>query len=73
MKNFIIDFIMIVIFTIIVFFFLYGIGGIIGMKVLCLVSLIIGITWWVICEKHQELIDEIKDLKKEIKQLEEKK
>ena len=73
MKNFIIDFVMIVILSIIVFCLLYCIVDFIGIEVLCSVSMIIGITWWLICYKQQELLDEIKDLKKEIKKLEEKK
>ena len=67
---------MIVILSIGAFCMLYGIGGIgglVGMKVLCSLSIIIGVTWWIICYKQQELLDEIKDLKKEIKKLEEKK
>ena len=73
MKDFIIDFAMIVILSIVAFFILYDIVGIIGIEVLCIVSLIIGVTWWLICYKQQELMNEIKDLKKEIKKLEEKK
>ena len=73
MKDFIIDFVMIVILSIVAFFILYDIVGIIGIEVLCIVSLIIGVTWWLICYKQQELMNEIKDLKKEIKKLEEKK
>ena len=73
MKNFIIDFVMIAIFSIVAFCLLYCIVGFIGIEVLCSVSTIIGITWWLICYKQQKLMDEIKDLKKEIKKLEEKK
>ena len=35
--------------------------------------MIIGISWWLSCNNQQELMDEIKDLKKEIKELKEKK
>lgn len=30
-------------------------------------------TWWLICHNQRELMDEIKDLKKEIKELKDKK
>ena len=73
MKYFIVDYIMIAILSIVAFFILYDIVGIIGVEVLCIVSLIIGVTWWLICYKQQELMNEIKDLKKEIKKLEENK
>ena len=73
MKHFITDFLMIAILSVIGFFLLYGIVGFIGMEVLCPIRIITGITWWLICYKQQELMDEIKDLKKEIKELKEKK
>ena len=73
MKDFIIVFAMIAILSIVAFFILYDIVGIIGIEVVCIVSLIIGVTWWLICYKQQELMNEIKDLKKEIKKLEENK
>ena len=41
----------------------------IGIKVLCSIAMIIGISWWLICNNQRELMDEIKDLKKEIKEL----
>ena len=73
MKDFIIDYIMIAILSVVAFFILYDIVGIIGIEVLCIVSLIIGVRWWLICYTQQELMNEIKDLKNEIKKLEEKK
>ena len=73
MKDFIIVFAMIAILSIVAFFILYDIVGLFGIEVVCIVSLIIGVTWWLICYKQQELMNEIKDLKKEIKKLEENK
>ena len=42
-------------------------------KVLCSIAMSIGTIWWLSCKNQQELMDEIKDLKKEIKELKEKK
>lgn len=70
MKDFIIDLVMIAILSIVPFFMLYGI---VSQEVLCSISIIIGLTWWLICYKHKVLINEINDLKKEIKKIEEKK
>ena len=65
---------MVVLLSFVAFCLLYGIGGVIGIELLCSVSMIIGLTWWLIYYyKQQELLDEIKNLKKEIKKLEEKK
>ena len=73
MKNFIVDYIMIAILSVVAFCMLYAAASFIGIKVLCSLSMIIGISWWLICHNQQELMDEIKDLKKEIKELKEKK
>ena len=73
MKNFIVDYIMIAIFSVVAFCMLYVGASFIGIKVLCSIAMIIGITWWIICNNQRELMDEIKDLKKEIKELKEKK
>ena len=73
MKNFIVDYIMIAILSVVAFFMLYAGASFIGIKVLCSMAMIIGISWWLICHNQQELMDEIKDLKKEIKELKEKK
>ena len=77
MKNFIIDFIIdlvaVAILSIVAFFMLHDIVGVVGQEVLCSISVIIGLTWWLICYKHKVLMNEIKDLKNEIKKLEEKK
>ena len=73
MKDFIIDLVMIAILSIVPFFMLHGIVSIVGQEVLCSISVIIGLTWWLVCYKHKVLINEINDLKKEIKKIEEKK
>lgn len=77
MKNFIIDFIIdlvaVAILSIVAFFMLHDIVGVVGQEVLCSISVIIGLTWWLICYKHKVLMNEIKDLKNEIKKFEEKK
>ena len=63
---------MIAIFSVVAFCMLYVWASFIGIKVLCSIAMIIGITWWLSCNNQQELMDEIKDLKKEIKELKEK-
>ena len=73
MKEIIVDYLMIAILTVLAFFMLYVGISFIGIKVLCSIAMIIGISWWLICNNQQELMDEIKDLKKEIKELKEKK
>ena len=73
MKDFIVDYILLVILSVFAFFMLYVGISFIGIKVLCSIAMIIGISWWLICNNQQELMDEIKDLKKEIKELKEKK
>lgn len=77
MKNFIIvfiiDFVAVAILSIVTFFMLHNIVGVFGQEVLCSISVISGLTWWLICYKHKVLMNEIKDLKKEIKKIEEKK
>ena len=73
MKYFIIDYIMIVIFSVVAFCMLYAGVSFIDIKVICSIAMIIGITWWLACNNQQELMNEIKDLKKEIKELKEKK
>ena len=69
MKNFIIDLVAVAILSIVAFFMLHDIVGVVGQEVLCSISVIIGL----ICYKHKVLMNEIKDLKKEIKKFEEKK
>ena len=64
---------MIAILSVVAFFMLYAGASFIGIKVICSIAMIIGISWWLICHNQQELMDEIKDLKKEIKELKEKK
>ena len=73
MKDFIVDYIVLAILSVFAFFMLYVGISFIGIKVLCSIAMIIGISWWLICNNQQELMDEIKDLKKEIKELKEKK
>ena len=77
MKNFIIDFIIdlvaVAILSIVAFFMLHDIVGVVGKEVLCSISVIIGLTWWLICYKHTVLMNKIKNLTKEIKKFEEKK
>ena len=73
MKNFIADGLMVAIFSVVAFCMLYAGASFIDIKVICSIAMIIGITWWLSCNNQQELMDEIKDLKKEIKELKEKK
>ena len=73
MKDFIVDYIVLVILSVFALFMLYASISFIGIKVLCSIAMIIGITWWLICNNKREFMDEIKDLKKEIKELKEKK
>ena len=68
MKYFIVDYIMIVIFSVVAFCMLYAGVSFIDIKVICSIAMIIGISWWLACNNQQELMDEIKDLKKEIKE-----
>ena len=73
MKDFIVEYLMIAILSVVAFFMLYAGASFIGIKVICSIAMIVGITWWLSCHNQQELMDEIKDLKKEIKELKEKK
>ena len=73
MKDFIVDYILLAILSVFAFFMLYVGISFIGIKVLCSIAMIIGISWWLACNNKQELMNEIKDLKKEIKELKEKK
>ena len=73
MKEIIVDYLMIAILTVLTFFMLYVGINFLDINVLCSIAMIIGITWWIICNNQRELMDEIKDLKKEIKELKEKK
>ena len=73
MKDFIVDYILLAILSVFAFFMLYVGISFIGIKVLCSIAMIIGITWWLACNNQQELMNEIKDLKKEIKELKDKK
>ena len=73
MKYFIVDYIMIAILSVVAFCMLYVGASFLDIKVLCSMAMIIGISWWLSCNNQQELMDEIKDLKKEIKELKDKK
>ena len=73
MKDFIVDYIALAILSVVAFCMLYAGASFIGIKVLCSMAMIIGISWWLACNNQQELMNEIKDLKKEIKELKEKK
>ena len=73
MKDFIVDYILLAILSVFAFFMLYVGISFIGIKVLCSIAMIIGISWWLACNNQREFMDEIKDLKKEIKELKEKK
>ena len=73
MKDFIGEYLMIAILSVVAFCMLYVGASFVDIKVLCSIAMIIGITWWIICNNQRELMDEIKDLKKEIKELKEKK
>ena len=64
---------MIAILSVIAFCMLYAGASFIGIKVLCSIAMIVGLTWWLACNNQQELMNEIKDLKKEIKELKDKK
>ena len=64
---------MIAILSVVAFCMLYAVASFIGIKVICSIAMIIGISWWLSCNNQQELMDEIKDLKKEIKELKDKK
>ena len=63
----------IAIFSVVTFCMLYVGASFVDIKVLCSIAMIIGITWWLACNNQQELMNEIKDLKKEIKELKDKK
>ena len=73
MKYFIVDYIIIAILSVVAFCMLYAGASFLDIKVICSIAMIIGTTWWLSCNNQQELMDEIKDLKKEIKELKEKK
>ena len=73
MKNFIVDYIMIAILSVVAFCMLYAGASFVDIKVLCSIAMIIGISWWLACNNQRELMDEIKNLKKEIKELKERK
>ena len=73
MKEIIVDYLMIAILTLLAFFMLYVGINFLDIKVICSIAMIVGISWWLSCNNQQELMDEIKDLKKEIKELKEKK
>ena len=73
MKDFIADYIMIAIFSVVAFCMLYVGASFVDIKVLCSIAIIIVITWWLACNNKQYMMNEIKDLKKEIKELKDKK
>ena len=73
MKDFIVEYITIAILSVLAFFILYAGASFAGITVLCSIAMIFGLTWWLICLNQKELMDEIKDLRKEIKELKEKK
>ena len=73
MKDFIADYIMIAILSVVAFCMLYVGASFVDIKVLCSIAMIVGLTWWLACNNQQELMNEIKDLKKEIKELKDKK
>ena len=73
MKEIIVDYLMIAILTVLAFFMLYVGINFLDINVLCSIAMIIGTTWWLSGNNQQELMDEIKDLKKEIKELKDKK
>ena len=64
---------MIAILSVVAFFMLYAGISFLDIKVICSIAMIIGISWWLACNNQQELMNEIKDLKKEIKELKDKK
>ena len=72
MKDFIGEYLMIAILSVLAFFILYAGASFAGILVLCSIAMIFGLTWWLICLNQKELMDEIKDLRKEIKELKEK-
>ena len=72
MKDFIVEYLMIAILSVLAFFMLYASASFIGILVLCSIAMIFGLTWWLMCLNQKELMDEIKDLRKEIKELKEK-
>ena len=73
MKDFIVEYMMIAILSVVAFCMLYAGVSFIDIKVICSIAMIIGISWWLACNNQQELMNEIKDLKKEIKELKDKK
>ena len=73
MKEIIVDYLMIAILSVVAFCMLYAGASFLDINVLCSIAMIIGITWWIICNNQRELMNEIKDLKKEIKEFKDKK
>ena len=73
MKDFIVEYLMIAILSVVAFCMLYVGASFVDIKVLCSIAMIIAISWWLACNNQQELMNEIKDLKKEIKELKDKK